>query len=200
MFYRYLHVKTIFMKKLLLTGFEAFAEHSTNPTEKLVNNFSNSIINNYKIESCILPVEYESATKRISELIETGKPDAIISLGLAADRTEITPELIAINYCHSNIPDNAGAIKLFTKINPKSKESFISTLPLESIIKTLNEKEIDAKLSTSAGTYVCNTVMYTALQKSSQMNLNIPCGFIHIPPNIDQDQLINALTICISSL
>jgi pyroglutamyl-peptidase len=188
------------MKKLLLTGFEAFAEHSTNPTEKLVNKFSDSIINNYKIKAFILPVEYKAAATIVSELIELEKPDAIISLGLAADRTEITPELIAINYCHSNVPDNAGAIKLFTKINPKSKESFISTLPLESMIKALNEKEIDAKLSTSAGTYVCNTVMYTALQKSSQMNLDIPCGFIHIPNDIEEHQLINALTICISSL
>jgi len=188
------------MKKLLLTGFEAFAEHSTNPTKDLVNSFTNSVVNNYQIKSFVLPVEYESAKDRIKVLIELEIPDAIISLGLAADRSEITPELIAINYCHSRLPDNAGVIKLFEKINPKSKESFISTLPIEKIIQSLNENKIDAKLSTTAGTYVCNTVMYTALQKSSQMNLDIPCGFIHIPTGIDQDQLINALTICINSL
>ena len=188
------------MKKLLLTGFEAFAEHSTNPTENLVNKFSNTVVNNFKIKAYILPVEYKSASSIISNLIETEKPDAIISLGLAADRAEITPELIAINYCHSKVPDNAGDIKLFTKINPKSKESFISTLPIKKIIEALNEKSIAAKLSSTAGTYVCNTVMYTALQKSSKMSLDIPCGFIHIPGDIEEHQLINALTTCINSL
>ena len=188
------------MKKLLLTGFEPFAQHTSNPTQELVLSLASKVINNFKITSVVLPVEYEKTKQLISKLIEDENPDAVISLGLAGDRTQITPELIALNYCHSETPDNAGVIKLFEKINPKSKESFVSTLPVEQMINSLKENNFDAKLSTTAGAYLCNTVMYTALQTVSIKKLNIPCGFIHIPKGLDQNQLINALTISINTL
>ncbi len=188
------------MKNLLLTGFEKFAHHKDNPTQQLAFSLNNRIINNIKIQSVVLPVEYAKAASQIIELVKSDQFDFVLSLGLAADRNEITPELIAINYAHADIPDNSGIIKTYSKINEQSKESFFSTLPIDQMIKNLNKNKIDAKLSTTAGSYVCNTVMYTSLQTIARNKLATKSGFIHIPANLDQDTLTNALTICINTL
>lgn len=188
------------MKNLLLTGFGPFAEHSTNPTEALVMSLNNRTINGYKIFSCILPVEYSKSINVLEELIEKIDPNVIINLGLAADRSDITPELIAVNYQHSETKDNAGTIRQFSKINPNGKESFFSTLPIKEMIDQLKQKNISAKLSSTAGTYVCNTVMYHCLKRIQQDKRDCRSGFIHIPNTLSDETLVNALTICISTL
>ncbi len=188
------------MKTLLLTGFGPFAEHSENPTEPLVRELNDKLINGFKVTSHILPVEYDSSIIELDSLIEELNPDVIINLGLAADREEITPELIAVNYQHSKTQDNSGAVRQFSKINTKGKESFLSTLPLEKIINALNQTSIPTSLSSTAGTYVCNTVMYHCLKKTQQEKRNCRSGFIHIPENLTQEELIKALTACINVL
>lgn len=187
------------MKTLLLTGFEPFSVHATNPTMELVNCFNNEVINNFKIISRVLPVEYDESIKQIETMIDQYNPDIVLSLGLAADRTEITPELVAINYQHSHTPDNSGVIRLFSQINTKGKESFYSNLPIQKIIETLNNISIPAKLSSTAGTYVCNSVMYASLRKIHQDKRNCLCGFIHIPLQLNFKMLHNAVTACINS-
>lgn len=188
------------MKKLLLTGFGPFAEHRTNPTQALVEYFHNQVIDSYQIIAAILSVEYEKSIEELNILIEQNNPHVIINLGLAADRAEITPELIAINYQHSLTADNSGVIKKFNRINQQGKESFFSTLPLEKMLQHLQKLSIPASLSTTAGTYVCNTVMYQTLKKIQQDKRSCLGGFIHIPANMEQEKLITAITSCIRSL
>lgn len=187
------------MKKLLLTGFEAFLTNTKNPTEELVMKFHKAKINGYSIYSHVLPVEYERAEKETRELIRDLKPDLIISLGLASKRAKITPELIAINYAHCNDADNAGVIKQYEKIIQCSNNSYVSTLPIEEIITSLNIHQFDSELSTDAGSYVCNTVMYSALDEINILNLNIPCGFIHIPSTFTLKNLELALSVIIKT-
>lgn len=188
------------MKKLLLTGFGPFAEHVDNPTEPIIHALKGQKINGFEIEGAILPVEYENSIIELDLLIENLNPDVIISLGLAADRECVTPELIAVNYQHSETADNANVIKMFEKINPKSKESFFSTLPIEKFITALTKNSIPNKLSTTAGTYVCNTVMYYALRKVQQQKRQCLSGFIHIPENLPPEQLNLAIASCINAL
>lgn len=188
------------MKTLLLTGFGPFAAHEINPTEELVRAFHNTSLNNYKIVSHILPVEYDNSIQKLNNLIEEFNPNVVISFGLAADRNKVTPELVAINYQHSNTQDNAGMIRKFKKINPTGKESFFTTLPLENILRHLDKADIPASLSTTAGTYVCNTVMYSGLKKIQQDKRDCISGFIHIPNTLTTEQLKTALIACINSL
>jgi pyroglutamyl-peptidase len=188
------------LKKLLLTGFGPFDKHPYNPSQELVCYFHNQTINEFHIFSSVLPVEYETSIKQINLLIEEVNPCVVINIGLAHDRKEITPELIAINYQHSEIADNAGVIKKYSVIDKESYESFFSTLPLEKIISNLENHHLPVKLSSSAGTYVCNSVMYQSLRKIHLEQRECLAGFIHIPSHLDQTLLQNAIRICIQSL
>lgn len=188
------------MKKILLTGFGSFAQHDVNPTEKLVLDFDQKAINNFLIISKVLPVTYNGSMQKLQYYIEEYRPSVIISLGYAANRSKITPELIAVNYQHSEHADNAGVIKLFSKIDNKSKDSFFSTLPIEQMVEVLKNNSIAAELSSTAGTYVCNTTMYEALRYTAQQKYDCLAGFIHIPPNMNNETLTDAITSCINCL
>src|SRR5690606_30649628 len=117
------------MKTLLLTGFEPFLTFSINPTEQIVKELDGLVIVDYKINSKVLPVDFEKAGVELLELITKVKPDAIISLGLAGGRFKVTPERIAINI-NDGEKDNKGNIRMDEQIEANGEAAYMSTLPI----------------------------------------------------------------------
>lgn len=165
------------MKKILLTGFEPFHKASSNPTQAIVLQLQSEQIPGLITE--VLPVEFETSSKRLCELIDLHRPDIVIALGQAEGRNQITPEQIAINLDDARIPDNAGNQPSRQRIILNAPDGLFSTLPIDEIIKMLQRSEIPASVSLSAGTFVCNHVFY-AMQHYC-LGKNINTGFIHVP-------------------
>ena len=163
------------MKKLLITGFEPFGGEKINPSFEAVKLLPEEIsgVKLYKLE---VPVEYKNGAEHILKKADEIKPDAIIMTGQAGGRDGVTPELVAINYMESRIADNAGIFGKREPIIPGGKEAYFSTLPVHGIAENINEAGIKAKLSLSAGAFVCNDVMYRVLSV-----VKVPAGFIHVP-------------------
>src|SRR5699024_6433040 len=168
------------MKKLLLTGFEPFLNHSINPTKLIVNQLNDQQINGYQIIGEILPVEFSRSGQYFISLLKKHQPDAVISLGLAAGRDRITPERIAIN-CNDGPKDNRGYQPNGERIFDNGPDGYFSTLPIQRIVETLRIKGLPAKISNTAGTYLCNNIMYHGLHYFSEHKLAVPSGFIHLP-------------------
>lgn len=168
------------MKTLLLTGFEPFLSFTINPTMRIVEELHNQEIGEYKIHSEVLPVDFEVAGTRLIEHLNEIQPDAVISLGLAGGRYKITPERIAINI-NDGAPDNNGNVRVDETIQTEGDVAYMSTLPIRAMVKRLLEEGLPAEISNTAGTYLCNHVMYQGLHYTKQNNMNIPSGFIHIP-------------------
>ncbi|WP_462410277.1 pyroglutamyl-peptidase I [Neobacillus sp. Marseille-QA0830] len=166
------------MKTLLLTGFEPFLEFPINPTEKIVTELDGKTVGAYQIKGLLLPVTYEEAGRRVLDAIDQIKPDAVISLGLAGGRANITPERIAIN-CRDGAPDNNGVVLNDAPIYEDGPAGYFSKLPIRKFVETLKENGYPAEISNTAGTYLCNNVMYTALHALKDQP--VPAGFIHIP-------------------
>ncbi|WP_420480323.1 pyroglutamyl-peptidase I [Geobacillus genomosp. 3] len=108
------------------------------------------------------------------------EPDAVISLGLAAGRTKITPERVAIN-CQDGGPDNRGIKVQDESIVEGGPAAYFSTLPIRQFVNALNEQGYPAQISNTAGTYLCNHVMYSVLHKVSSESLSVQAGFVHLP-------------------
>lgn len=199
------------MKKLLLTGFEPFLQFPINPTMQVVESLNGQVIGEYEVIGKILAVDFTESGKQIIEFIKEVQPDAVISLGLAGGRHQITPERIAIN-CNDGEKDNRGNNPTGEKIFADGPDGIFSTLPIAKMVSTLREQNYPASISNSAGTYLCNNVMYHALYYFKQKKLNVPSGFIHIPasheltiespkvPSWSQHDLTDAIKICISCL
>jgi pyroglutamyl-peptidase len=172
------------VKPLLLTGFEPFLEHRHNPTEQIVMELDEETIGGFEIISRVLPVDYERAAEMLIGYVEQCEPFAVIMLGLAADRTKITPERIAINV-NDSAEDNAGHAPEDQPIVEGGPAAYFSTLPVKKMTDALLQNGIPAEISNTAGTYLCNNVMYSVLYALEQRNLSIPAGFVHVPPTFE---------------
>lgn len=198
------------MKKLLLTGFEPFLDHSINPTERIVRNLHGEKINSYTVTGEILPVDFGRTGQVMIDLLKKHQPDAVISLGLAAGRDRITPERIAIN-CNEGPVDNKGYKPSGERIEDNGPDGYFSKLPIYEMVQAMQDAGLPAKISNTAGAYLCNNVMYHGLHYLSENDIDIPAGFIHIPashelamsgnmPSWSQEDLMRAVKTAISCL
>ncbi|WP_324611582.1 pyroglutamyl-peptidase I [Bacillus massiliglaciei] len=165
---------------ILLTGFEAFLGMESNPTEMIVRKLDDETISGKKIIGRVLPVDFTKSAGILLEHIKEHQPAAVISLGLAAGRNRITPERVAIN-CMDGEADNAGNQYDGQKIAPDGPDAYFSTLPIKSMEARLQEHHLPAAVSNTAGTYLCNQIMYTARYHIETNALDILAGFVHIP-------------------
>ncbi len=165
---------------ILITGFEPFNNDTINPSYEAVKLLKDEI-NGEKIVKLELPVVFYEAADILIKNILTHNPKAVIMTGVAAGRSFITPELIAVNIADARIPDNKKNKPLFQKISATSPDGLFSTLPVNEIVENMNDAGLDAQLSYSAGTFVCNDTFYRVMDFIKTNNLHIPCGFIHVP-------------------
>jgi len=166
-------------KKVLLTGFEPFGGASFNPSGAVVQEIAALGIDGIEIVTAILPVEYKRSAKILIDLIETHQPSIVISLGQAEGRDFIGPEQVAINLADARIADNAGISQENQPINEAAADAYFSTLPIRAIVAAISDLGISAKISLSAGAFICNEIFFTAqafLEASTVIS-----GFIHLP-------------------
>ncbi|MDY0393259.1 pyroglutamyl-peptidase I [Virgibacillus halophilus] len=198
------------MKKLLLTGFEPFLDNPINPTAEIAEKLHSSNIKDFQIVGEVLPVSFKNSGLKLVELLDKHKPDAVISLGLAAGRNCVTPERIAIN-CNDGVPDNHGSKPEDERICPDGPDGYFSTLPIRKIVNMLEEAGLPATISNTAGTYLCNHVMYHGLHYFNEKGKHAQAGFIHLPashalavkkkmPSWSQADLQKAVEISIACL
>ncbi len=171
--------------KALVTGFEKWGEEPGNPTEILVNRLNGSRIDDVEIYGLLLPVSFNRARKEIVSKIREMRPDIIICTGLAASRLVISIERVAVNIIDARKPDNDGVRPIDETIDPEGPFAYPSTLPTRKILERLKYNGIPAKLSYSAGTYLCNFVMYLSLRMIDKLRIQSLAGFIHVPHTPD---------------
>lgn len=164
---------------VLVTAFEPFGEHETNPTIAAAEAVARECPG---VVTEVLPVEFDAAMARIRSLMDEHQPHTVISLGLAAGRTEITPERVAINVMDAPIPDNSGAQPIDEPVVEGGPAALFLTLPNKAIVQALKDADAPASLSNSAGTYVCNAVAYAAAEHVQASGSETRTGFIHVPP------------------
>lgn len=165
-------------KRLLITGFDPFGGESVNPSYEAVKGLPD-IIGEYSLTKACISTKFGAATEKVIELAEKIQPHAIICVGQAGGRGGITPEVIGINLRDASIPDNGGYMPKDEKCVPDGQNAFFSTLPVKAMVNAIKEKGIPASLSYTAGTFVCNDLLYTLLHRFEGTDIKI--GFIHVP-------------------
>ncbi|HHC19143.1 MAG TPA: pyroglutamyl-peptidase I [Euryarchaeota archaeon] len=172
--------------KVLLTGFEPFGGDEKNPTELIVKHMDGKTIEDAKIYGIVLPVSVRRAGPKLENALKDIKPDISISLGLAPTYSNIAVERIAVNIVDARIPDNDGYQPVDEIIEEDAPLAYMATLPVRAIVKALRDSGIPAVISYSAGTYLCNYVMFKTLHFSKVNGYPRMAGFIHVPYTPDQ--------------
>lgn len=168
------------MTDILITAFEPFGGDEINPTELILHGLPDGI-NGVRLSKLLLPVEFAAAGDIAVRTMLGLKPGAVIMLGQAGGRDSVTPERVAINVMDARIPDNAGFMPQDEPVVPGGPAAYFSALPIKSIVQSISALGIPAGVSNTAGTYVCNALMYRVLHAISLKGLKTKAGFIHFP-------------------
>jgi len=168
------------IRKILVTAFDPFGGESVNPALAAVMQLPDEM-DGISIIKKELPTAFGRGGDILRSILDEEKPDAVISVGQAGGRAGITIERVAINIDDARIPDNDGIKREDTPIEPTGPAAYFSTLPIKAIVGALQDAGIPAAVSDSAGTFVCNHVMYTALHYAALKQPGLKAGFVHIP-------------------
>lgn len=166
------------MKKILLCAFDPFGGERINPALEAIKlvSFDGAII-----EKCEVPTVFYKSVKEVTERLEKLRPDAVLMIGQAGGRDKITPERVAINISDARIVDNEGNRPSDEPVVEGAPAAYFSTLPIKAIAEALNKSGIPSAISNSAGTFVCNHLMYGVLHHIATRGYDCIAGFIHIP-------------------
>ena len=168
------------MKTILVTGFEPFGGEPENPSQEIARQLNGHVVARHRLIGRILPCVFGAANQELRGLLDEFQPAAVICVGQAGGRKEITPERVAINVDDARIPDNAGAQPVDRPVVPRGPAAYWSTLPIKAIVATLRAHEIPAAVSQTAGTFVCNHVFYGLMHELARRR-GVRGGFIHVP-------------------
>lgn len=169
---------------VLLSGFAPFDGAATNESWEAVREAVPALVaRGVDAEAVELPVEFGTASERLEEAVRGLRPRLVVAVGLAAGRTAITPERVAINIRDARIPDNAGASPVDEPVVPGAPVGRFSTLPVKAMVAALTADGVPAAVSQTAGTYVCNDVFYALqhLLATDPALEGIRGGFVHVP-------------------
>lgn len=166
--------------KILITGFDPFGGESVNPAWEAVSRLPGEI-NGNEVIRMLIPTSFARAPQAVLEKVKEYRPDYVISVGQAAGRTAITPERIAINMMSASIADNDGAVPVEQKIEDNGPDGYFSLLPVVEMVKAIEAAGLPGKISNTAGTFVCNRVMYSVLHACHTQFPGMRSGFIHVP-------------------
>jgi pyroglutamyl-peptidase len=138
------------------------------------------------------PVQRRSFAHALAkERLCTGKHELVLMLGVAEGTSEIRVERFGRNVDDARIADvdgaePHGAIADGPDVLPVS-------IDVNAVLHALLRAEIPAVVSESAGSYVCNHVLYATLAA-----VEVPrIGFLHVPP-LEFEMLSLAVEIAIS--
>ena len=166
--------------KILITAFDPFGGEIVNPALEAVKLMKDEI-KGAKIIKLMVPTVFVKSVDKTIEAIKKEKPDVVLCIGQAGGRFGITPERVAINIDDAGIQDNEGNQPIDSKIYDDGSSAYFSTLPVKAIVKEIKGGGLPSSLSNSAGTFVCNHLMYGVLYYLSKNEKNIRGGFIHVP-------------------
>ena len=191
------------MKKLLITGFDAFGADSVNPSWEAVQRLPEEI-GDFQLKKLGIPTVFGQGAADVLATAQDFQPDLILCVGLAAGRDAVTPERIAVNIRHARIPDNRGFQPQGERIVPDGPAAYFTTVPVEAMARAIQKASVPSTVSNTAGTYVCNDVLYTLLHHYAGTPVQV--GFIHVPylpeqgsPSLPLDQTIAALIAAIEA-
>jgi pyroglutamyl-peptidase len=167
---------------LLVTGYEPFGDHETNPSAEVARELDGAAVDGHDVAGEVLPVEFGAVEEAVADLLSAHDADALVGTGLAAGRAAVSVERVGINVDDCvGVPDNDGAEPRDARIDPEGPAAHFATLPVADAVARAQERGVPARLSNAAGTHCCNHLLYATRRHVEREDIDIPVGFVHLP-------------------
>jgi len=165
---------------VLVTGFEPFGGEDTNPSWEICRQLP-AAIGRARVHTLRVPTEFRRAIEVVAGEIERLDPALVILLGQAGGRPCLSVERVAINVDDARIADNAGWQPVDEPVAPAGPAAYFATVPIKAMTAAIREAGVPAEVSNSAGTFVCNHLLYGVLHYLAASGRTARAGFIHVP-------------------
>ena len=166
--------------KVLVTGFEPFDGATVNPAWEAVSRLPRQIAG-AEVAVTQIPVVFGKDAAAVEAAIEAERPDVVLCVGQAGGRSHITPEFVGINFANARIPDNDGEQPLGQPLREDGPAAYFATVPVKAMVAGIRAHHLPAFVSYTAGTFVCNSIMYHALYLCERRFPGTIAGFMHVP-------------------
>ena len=168
------------MMNILITGFDPFGGEAINPALEAVKLLPDEI-DGHKIDKLEIPTVFHKSKEVVEEQLNQKEYDIVLAIGQAGGRFELTPERVGINIDDARNPDNEGNQPLDEVIQTTGAAAYFSNLPVKRMTEGIKSQGVPARLSNTAGTFVCNHILYQLGYLEATKFPNIKFGFIHVP-------------------
>lgn len=173
------------VERILVTGFEPFGGEAINPSWEVAQALHGQQRGGAVVTAVQLPCVFAQSLPTLRAAIRRHRPQVVLCLGLAGSRSAISLERVAVNLCDARIADNAGDQPAGTPVVAGGPAAYFTRLPVKALVQRLLAAGLPAELSLSAGSFVCNQVMYGLLH-ALRRQPGVAAGFIHLPPLSEQ--------------
>lgn len=166
---------------VLVTGFSAFPGAPANPSAAIVTRLLRRHARRFRLhgirlQTAVLPVVYDEVMRELEVLVAHTHPDAIVHLGLASRRKQVSIETRAVNRITTLHPDAAKRRAAARTVRAGGLPALRSPLATPWLVTLMRRTGVPTHLSIDAGDYVCNQTLYTSLASGGA-----PAVFIHVP-------------------
>ena len=168
-------------RTILVTGFEPFGGEAVNASWEAARKLDGWRVGKFAAAARLLPCAYDASVKELVRAIETLEPEAILMTGQAARRAVVCVERFARNLDDAASPDNLGLVRQAVRISDRAPERLEAAAPVKAIAEAIRETGIRARVSRSAGGFVCNHLYFGALQYLRDKGRPTPAVFVHLP-------------------
>lgn len=166
---------------LLLTGFAPFGTDTVNPSLLVAQALQGQRLGPWQVQSACLPTAFDESLQVLQQLLAQYRPAMVVCLGLAGGRSAMSFERIGININDARIPDNRGQQPVDTPVYPDGPAAYFSTLPIKRMAQAAQQAGVPSEVSNTAGTFVCNHILYGVLHLLAQTETHCRAGFVHVP-------------------
>ena len=198
--------------KLLLTGVDPFGGEPISPAWEAVKRVSDQV-GDVEVVKLMVPTVFYKSIDTVAAAIEKEKPDAVLCIGQAGGRFDLTPERVAININDARIPDNEGNQPLDGPVFEDGETAYFATLPIKAMAEEIRKAGVPASVSNTAGTYVCNHLMYGVLYTLANKYPDVHGGFMHVPfitsqvinrkpiaPSLSLEQIVTGIEAAVKAI
>ncbi len=169
------------MPTVLITGIEPFDGETLNPSWEAARRLDGTQVAGATLVARQLPCVIGKVVGVLRQAIADTRPDVVICLGQAGGRSDVSVERVAINVVDARIPDNEGRQPIDEPVVEGGPAAYFSTLPIKAIVRDLRAAGVPASVSSTAGTYNCNTIFYGLAHYIATEQPALRGGFVHVP-------------------
>ncbi|MBY6266207.1 pyroglutamyl-peptidase I [Azospirillum sp. 412522] len=200
------------MPTVLLTGFEPFGGETVNPSWEAVRQLDGWECRGHHVAAKLIPCVFGASLDALGRAVAETDPAALLAVGQAQSRAELSLERVAVNLDDARIPDNAGNRPVDMPVAAGGPAAYFASLPVKAMAAALRDAGIPAGLSHSAGSFVCNHLFYGACHLRAVRRPAMRVGFLHIPlapeqaarhpgsPSMAVEQVVAGLRIAVDTL